>query len=140
MLPQRSKHGTAPEPAQTADFDTASFLNFLRFVALECRIKPRTDLFEACAMLQISRSLSLEAHAEALMRCLSEALGQHPIVRGPGTTETSFDEAWLVQLGAAFACDDQTSAMFLLRSRVVPEKRRLVGYLTRNVASFFPTV
>ena len=26
-----------------------AFLNHLRFVAMECRVKPRTDLFEACA-------------------------------------------------------------------------------------------
>ncbi|MEM6941599.1 MAG: hypothetical protein AAF943_16285 [Pseudomonadota bacterium] len=114
-----------------------AFLNHLRFVAMQCRVKPKTDLFEACALLQTNRTASREAYAEALMRCLSEALGKPARLHAPGTAELSFDEEWLVQLGRASATGDEPSRRFLLGSRVAHANRRLVGFLVGQIAECF---
>lgn len=113
------------------------FLNHLRFVAMNCRSKPRTDLFEACALLQVTRGATLQAHAEALMRCLPEALGKPAKLHAPGVSELSFDESWLVQLGIASAGRDHASMTFLLHSRVVREHRRLVSFLVSQISDSF---
>ena len=127
-----------PAPPQRHVSDTAfAYLNFLRFVSMSCRVKPRTDLFQACALLHVDRSASREAHAEALMRCLGEALGKQPRLHSPGTVEMSFDENWLVQLGEAIARDDDGSTAFLLKSRVLPEHRRLVRFLVGRISECF---
>jgi hypothetical protein len=118
----------------------AAFLNHLRFVSMKCRAKPRTDLFEACALLQVSRGASCEAHAETLMRCLGDAMGKRLTLYAPGTTELSFDEAWLLQLGRALKGGDSASAAFLLNSRVAREHRRLVRYLVGRVSEYFPLI
>lgn len=117
---------------QQALFDHAT-LNMLRFAALGCRVKPQTDLFQACALLQVERSRSQAAHADALMRCLKEALGAAPRLFAPGTVEISFDEAWLMRLGAAITHDQDPSVAFLLRSRVLPEHRRLIWFLVGRI-------
>ncbi|MEL7107595.1 MAG: hypothetical protein AAGM21_16870 [Pseudomonadota bacterium] len=117
--------------------ETWAFLNHLRFVAMECRVKPRTDLFEACALLKVERSASRDAHAEALMRCLSEAFGKPARLFAPGTTEQTFDEQWLMRLGMACGEGDEDSARFLLSSRVAFENRRLVRFLIGRIANCF---
>lgn len=104
---------------------------------MQCRVLPRTDLFEACALLHGSRSKSVEAHAETLMRCLPEALGHRAKLYAPGVTEVSFDEFWLVQLAAASSREDALSLRFLLHSRVAKEHRRLVAYLIGHIAGHF---
>lgn len=114
-----------------------AFLNHLRFVAMACRVKPRTDLFEACALLKVERSASRDAHAEALMRCLSEAFGKPARLYAPGTTEQTFDEQWLMRLGMACGQGDEDSAHFLLNSRVAFENRRLVRFLIGRIAECF---
>jgi len=114
-----------------------AFLNHLRFVAMECRVKPRTDLFEACALLKVERSASRDAHAEALMRCLSEAFGKPARLFAPGTTEQTFDEQWLMRLGMACGQSDEDSVRFLLSSRVAFENRRLVRFLIGRIAECF---
>ena len=114
-----------------------AFLNHLRFVAMGCRTKPRTQLFEACALLQVTRTASREAHAEALMRCLTEALGKPARLHAPGTIELTFDERWLVQLGAACMQDDDSSIRFLLNSRLARENRRFVRFLVSRIAECF---
>lgn len=114
-----------------------AFLNHLRFVAMECRVKPRTDLFEACALLKVERSASRDAHAEALMRCLGEAFGKPARLFAPGTTEQTFDEQWLMRLGMACGQDDEDSVRFLLSSRVAFENRRLVRFLIGRIAECF---
>lgn len=113
-----------------------AFLNLLRFVSMECRVKPRMDLFEACALLKAERSASCHGYAEALMRCLGEALGKAPRLYAPGTGELTFDERWLLQLGLAFAHKDTDSQRFLLNSRLSFENRRLVGFLMHQIAGF----
>lgn len=141
MVPLRLDLATdaRPVPQQRQVSDPAfAYLNFLRFMSMSCRAKPRTDLFQACALLHASRSASREAHAEALMRCLAEALAKQPRLLAPGTVEMSFDENWLVQLGEAIAQEDDGSIAFLLKSRVLPEHRRLVRFLVGRISECFP--
>lgn len=111
-----------------------AFLNHLRFVALECRAKARTDLFEACALLSLDKSASLRAHAEALVRSLPQALSKRAILFRPGVRERSFDEAWLVRLAEALHRGDDASARFLLHSRVRSEHRRHIRFLIGRIA------
>lgn len=112
-------------------------LNFLRLTALSCRVKPKVDLFRACALLQNSRSKSLAAHADALIRSLPEALGKTPRFFRPGTPDLSFDEAWVLQLQEAQSRNDQDSLDFLLRSRVLPQYRRQIGFLAARTSAIF---
>ncbi|WP_415919281.1 hypothetical protein [Tateyamaria sp. SN6-1] len=113
------------------------YLNHLRFQSMSCRTKPRANLFEACALLQVSRDASREAHAEALMRCLSEALGQPARLHAPGSVELTFDEMWLLQLGRSLVQDDGASVSFLLERRVRREHQRLVRFLVGRIAECF---
>lgn len=125
------RHQSPLSPADSA------FLNRLRFVAMACRVKPRTDLFEACALLQVDRNASQAAHAEALMRCLNEALGQPARLHAPGSVELTFDEMWLLELGRALARSDNGSAAFLVGRRVQPQHRRLVRFLVGRISECF---
>lgn len=134
-------------PSQAhATFEVASapagmgLLNELRFVAMNCRTKPQTNLFEACALLQTNRDRSRQAHAEALMRCLNEALGQNARLHAPGVSELTFDDAWLLRLGTAAADQDDASLSFLLRSRVSLEHQRLVRFLIQRIADSFAQI
>ncbi|MEO1222293.1 MAG: hypothetical protein AAFY42_13255, partial [Pseudomonadota bacterium] len=148
MMPARtvplgvsSLHPEAPgaaRPAPRYGAEAMAFLNHLRFVAMACRTKPRTDLFRACAMLQVNATASQSAHAEALMRCLGEALGQAPRLHAPGSSELTFDERWLIVLAQASVRGDTDSLAFLLRSRIGREHRRLVGFLIANISECFP--
>lgn len=117
-----------------------AFVNHLRFVAMACRSKPRADLFEACALLQVERSASRTAHADALMRCVGQALGKTPRLHAPGTAELSFDETWLLQLGLACARGDVASQAFLLNSRLAHENRSLVRFLIGQIADCFSLI
>ncbi len=116
------------------------FLNHVRFVALGCRAKGRTDIFKACALLSMDKSQSIRAHAEALVQCLNEALAKRPVLFRPGTEELSFDEAWLVQLAAALRRDDEDSVRFLLQSRVVPEHHRHIRFLLTRISRQFSQI
>ncbi|MFQ6551702.1 hypothetical protein AAD018_005065 [Aestuariibius insulae] len=120
--------------AVPSDRSADAFLNHVRFVALGCRAKARTDLFEACALLSLDRHSSFRAHAEALILCLSDALGQRAILFRPGTREHSFDEAWLLRLAAALAQSDEDSAAFLLRSRLPREHHRHIRFLVTRIS------
>lgn len=127
--------GRRASPAQP-DAGVA-FVTYLRQVALRCRVKPRADLFRACAMLKADPQASRDAHAEALIRCLDQALGARAKLLAPGAKERSFDERWLLQLGLATLQRDSDSQRFLLASRVARENRRLVGFLIGRVAADF---
>ncbi|MEM8788888.1 MAG: hypothetical protein AAGE76_11565 [Pseudomonadota bacterium] len=137
MVPLRLDVAPAEIPAASPQAGDLAFLNHLRFVAMSCRAKARADLFEACALLQTDKTASQAAHAEALMRCLNQALGRQARLHPPGTGELSFDEAWLLQLGRAVALADGASARFLLTSRVKPEHRRLVRFLIGRISECF---
>lgn len=127
------------EPQRTPEIGDAAmaYLNHLRFLAMACRAKPRFELFEACALLQTDRSASRDAYAEALMRCLNEALGKPARLHRPGTEELTFDEKWLLQMGLACGRGDAASCQFLLSSRIARENRRLVGFLVSHISDYF---
>ena len=127
-------------PAPQLPVEAFGLLNYLRFVALDCRAKPRTDLFEACALLHATKDRTQQAHAEALMRCIGQALGKPARLYAPGVTEVTFDENWLTQLGLASARQDTASVRFLIQSRVSQENQRLVGYLVHQVAKHNATI
>ncbi|MEO1550575.1 MAG: hypothetical protein AAFR93_09100 [Pseudomonadota bacterium] len=112
-----------------------ALLNQLRFVAMRCRVKPRTDLFKACAALHGTRAIERPAYEEVLMRGLGEALGQTPKLLAPGTAETTFDEAWLLQLIQAHASGDTASVRFLLHSRIAAQHRQQVLFLIAHAAA-----
>ena len=125
-----------PEAAPVAR-SQAAFLNHLRFTALGCRAKSRTDLFEACALLALDRTKSLSAYAEALMLCLDQTLGKRAVLFRPGTAEQSFDEAWLLQLAIALSGKDDASATFLLHSRIEPKHHRHIRFLIAHISEHF---
>lgn len=126
--------------AVPADDSANAFLNHLRFVALGCRAKAKTDLFEACALLSVNRTQSFKAHAEALMLCLNETLGKRAVWYRPGTAQRSFDEAWLLQLAAALAGGDEGSATFLLHSRIDRQHHRHIRFLLGRISEQFALI
>ena len=135
MLPRTLPLQSEPERHPQVDPEADAFLNHLRFVSLRCRAKPRASLFETCALLRADRFASLDAHAEALMRSLSEALGKPARLHKPGTAEMTFDEGWLLQLGRACGCGDDASCQFLLSSRIARENRRLIRFLMERITA-----
>ena len=137
MDSSRQEHGSASASVQELPQESFAYLNYLRFIAMECRAKRRTNLFEACALLHGDHNTSLKSHAEALMRCLNEALGKSAALRAPGSSETTFDEQWLLQMVIAGAQKDEASMAFLLRSRVHREHRRLVRFLFTQIGAHF---
>ncbi|QBF30467.1 hypothetical protein CFI11_04465 [Thalassococcus sp. S3] len=112
-------------------------LNHLRLTALGCRCAARADLFEACALLSSDKGQARDAYAEALIRCLGQALDNPPLFFRPGVSEVSFDEAWLMRLVAAFQGDDTASAAFLICSRVPKVHRRNLAFLAHSVSDQF---
>ena len=125
----------APRPHISAE--SMAFLNYLRLVAMRCRAKRKAHLFEACALLQTTPQASREAYADTLMRCLNDALHRPARLYRPGTSELTFDEKWLAQLGLACARGDEASLRFLLGSRLSRENRRLIGFLVGRIAEHF---
>lgn len=136
---QRNVEARASQAGQLSMAD-AAYLNKLRFVAMACRSKPRTELFEACALLQVTREASQDAFAEALMRCLGQALGRPARLHAPGTAELTFDEHWLLALGQAAGRGDESSLTFLMGRRLAREDRRLVRFLVTRISEFFALI
>lgn len=128
-----------PVSAYSPDPASMAMVNFLRFVFMKCRSKRRTGLFEACALLQTTRTASQEALGEALARGLSEGLGRPTRLHAPGAAELTFDEKWLVQLAGAITTGDTASETFLLASRVPMPHRRLIRFLVAGVSEHFLT-
>lgn len=120
--------------------DEMSFINHLRMVALSCRVKPRSDLFQACALISTDPQSGREVHAEALMRCLSEAMNRRPTLLRTGSYEVSFDEAWLIRLAKSIARNDSDSTAFLLGSRIDPAHRRNIRFLVGRISDCFSLV
>lgn len=122
--------------AGAAELDATSraILNQLRRAARDCRAAARADLFEACALLSADRGVAQRAHADALMKCLPQALGRRPKMLRPGVAEVSFDEAWIVRMATSAAQGDGDSFAFLLRSRVPPWARRNIAFLVASLS------
>jgi len=130
----------SPQPAPAATTGQMAFINHLRFMKMACRTKPQADLFQACALLHVERSKSKEAHSDALVRCLPEAFGSSVRLHAPRESELTFDEQWLLRLASAIATHDEASVVFLLRSRVAPEHRRLIRFLVSRISDCFSLV
>jgi hypothetical protein len=120
--------------------DRESLLDHLRHVARASRCKGYIDLFGACATLSGNHAVATQAASEILVRCLSQALGRRPVLYRVGEQETSFDEKWLIALARSLNSGDDTSATFLLHSRVPDHARRNLVFLLRRVANDFSEV
>lgn len=116
------------------DAGARSLLEILRLHALACRSAAREDLFEACAVLAMSRAEAQGAHAQTLAGCLKQATGQRPVFLRPGSAEVSPDEAWITRAFEAVRREDEASFEFLLRSRIPEHFRRNVAFLLRSIA------
>jgi len=138
-LPEREAVWEWPEDAPVQKGQDG-FLNHLRFVALGCRARARTDMFKACALLTTDKTQSMRAHAEALVQCLNEAMSTRVVFFRPGTKELSFDEAWLVQFARALRHEDEDSVRFLLHSRVRPEHHRNMRFLVSRISEQFSQI
>lgn len=125
--------------APTVNIAPRDILGTLRSAALGCRARPRTDLFEACAMLSLTPRVSGSAFLEALMRCLDQALDHAPVFYRPGVTEVSFDEAWLLRALETANQGNNDSFSFLIRSRVPSLYHRNMRYLIAGVAAGNPS-
>lgn len=137
MVALRLPNSKGDGAAEALPEEAAEYLNHLRFVALSCRTKRQTKLFEACALLHADQNASRVAYTEALMRCLHEATGARTKLFAPGSKEMTFDERWLVELGFAIGRADENSITFLLQSRVRPEHQRLTRFLVTKVSEAF---
>ncbi|MEP5762274.1 MAG: hypothetical protein ABJ327_23760 [Litoreibacter sp.] len=124
-------------PVFTFGPEARNLLNHLRVAALGCRAAARADLFEACAVLSTSESVSQNAYAETLMKCLGQALEKTPITYRPGVEDISFDEAWLLQAAQSAGDGDWHSFEFLLRSRVPHRSRRNLASLIVSISEQF---
>ncbi|MEO1109922.1 MAG: hypothetical protein AAFX90_18560 [Pseudomonadota bacterium] len=106
-------------------------------VALQCRSAARVDLDQACALLLANPADAQMRHAETLMRGFRQAVSGRPVFFRPGTTELSFDEAWLGRLFEAVELGDDDSFRFLIQSRVPRWKQRNLAFLIRSISEQF---
>ncbi|HEV8033894.1 hypothetical protein [Yoonia sp.] len=133
---------TLDDRALTPDVTCSSdgLLDHLRDVARTNRCKAHIELFGACAALSTNRNVARHAAAEVLVRCLSQALQRRPAFFRVGEQETSFDEKWLIALARSLKNGDESSAAFLLNSRVPKHAHRNLVFLLRNVTDSFTQV
>ena len=127
----------APRPAALIPGEWRGVLNALRVVALQCRSAARTDLFEACALISNKENTAHDAFAQALFKCLHEAVSVNPEFFQPGTVELSFDEAWLIRALMASKQGDGDSVAFLIRSRVPKIHQRHIAFLIKGISEQF---
>ncbi|MCG3266874.1 hypothetical protein Yoon_03955 [Yoonia sp. I 8.24] len=138
MMARPVAQDTPPQHDMTAPW--RDVLNTLRVIALECRVAAQMDLFKACALLSTQPETARDAHARALIKGLRQATSRATTFFRPGTTEISFDEAWLVQALSAIKRGDGDSFAFLIRSRVPREHQRNIGFLIRGISEQFSQV
>lgn len=127
-------------PTQDDAFEQHPLLDHVRDIARTNRCKGYIDLFGACASLSGNRDVARQAASEVLVRCLSQALGRRPVFYRVGEPETSFDEKWLMSLASSLKAGDESSAAFLLHSRVPKHARRNLVFLLRNVVDGFSQI
>lgn len=92
------------------------------------------NLDEICELLQLDRHTAARTYANALVMTLTEALGAVPDIRGPGTVDLSFDEAWLMRLVERAQAHDDESVAFLISSRVPLRHRPAIIFLVEGLA------
>jgi hypothetical protein len=85
-------------------------------------------------MLSLDPGASVQAHADALLRVLSQALGRPLKLHAPGSTDLSFDERWLAALVAAAGRGDAGSLGFLTAHRIPRHMARQTVWLARQLA------
>lgn len=134
-----SEHAS-PAPAPRVAERSICIINQLRMVSLRCRSCARIDLEQACALLLADPADAKMRHAEILMRGFYQAVSKRPVFFRPGTTELSFDEAWLGSLLDAMDRGDNDSFQFLIQSRVPRWTQRNLAYLIRSISDQFRTV
>ncbi len=126
-----------PAPAPHMADRPLAIINHLRMVALRCRSAARVDLDQACALLLADPADAQMRHAETLMRGFRQAVEKRPIFHRPGSSELSFDEAWLARLFDAIEREDDDSFRFLIQSRVSRWRQRNLAFLVRAVSDQF---
>ena len=131
LLKQTAASSRKPDTSHLAVIDT------IRSAHLECRVKPRSDLFKSCEMLSFDRDAAHAAYTESLVRHLPQILGKKPVLYRPGEPSLSFDEAWILALLSAYGNDDAPTKDFLLGSRVKHHYRLKMGFLCSNLARLF---
>lgn len=124
-------------PVRQYDAAEWSMLNHIRLMALKCRSAARSDLFEACALLSMSRSTRSTGFADAFVRCWEQASNQRLRMHSPGVSELTFDELWIMSVARAHVHDDQSSFSFMIQSRVLPHARRNVAFLLARIVDTF---
>lgn len=126
----RNEHPGTPDLPQA----WLDVLNNVRMMALGCRAAAYTDLFKACALLSTKQNTARDAHAQALLRCLRQAVGRSSVFYRPGSVTLSFDEAWLMRAIMAAHSGDSDSFAFLIRSRVLAHHQRSTAFLITGMA------
>lgn len=102
-----------------------------------CRAAARADLFEACALLSVDGEDAKRTFVDTFVKCLSTAVKKQIKWFVPGTSELSFDEAWVMRCIDCIEGDDYSSLDFLLRSRVAGPDRRYIGFLLARISEQF---
>lgn len=134
MAPNRAAYPSAwslgSQPVVTAPL--MRFLDIVRDVAPEAGLTP-FDPVDTCELLALDRHTTLRSYATALGLSLDEALGLPPVMGHPGTSELTFDEAWLLRLVDRSQHVDAESVAFLICSRVRPDLRPSIAFLLEGV-------
>jgi len=133
LSPAVEAAGMTPKGFSALTVPEKRVLNLLRVQALRCRASARAELFDACATLANAAQVDDGAYAKTLIRCLTEALGEAPVLYRPNVEEISFDEAWLLRAINASQYD-RGSFEFLIRSRVRKIAQRSLGALVSGMA------
>lgn len=123
FVPQTAPLGAPIEPT----------LALLRLLMRQCRAKARVEVFETCRLLMHHPREGAQDYADALLRILSTGLPKGPVIHDLRARERSFDENWLLALFAALQREDQSSATFLLCTRLPLHLRGPVGWLAAEL-------
>lgn len=132
---QPSLGTTCRSSARQFDREANGTLNLIRITALTCRCSARSEVFEACRLLEIESHVSVGAFAEVMVRCSSQLLGRRAVFFSPGIKDVTYDEAWLMRLVVSVRSRDRDSVEFLIRSRVPRHMQRTTRFLAHGLAS-----
>ncbi len=124
-------------PVPTMSERSLRIIDHLRIVARRSRSAARVDLEQACALLLADPADAKMRHAETLMRGFRQAVSNRPVFYRPGTTDLSFDEAWLGRLFDAVEQNDDDSFRFLIQSRIPRWNQRNLAFLIRSISEQF---
>lgn len=126
-----------------ANNPNAHWLSLVRSGIRTCRAKGRLELCEACASLKDNPNACIDAYVDALLRAISQGMGEPLVIHQTGAREQSFDERWLIALLEAASRGDNSSLGFMLRTRLsaalVPEVRWLLLQIHQSLSSHRPT-